>query len=537
MRRDALSILADRLEDDGNALMEFATPGELAAAINPATVQTPALSVVDQEIVRAYTTPGARLLVSMPPQEGKSERVTKTGSLWALHRNPELRLGIVSYSQALAEGFGRDVRNWIASNNGDENTLDLGLRIARDNGSARRWQLAGHRGGIVCVGIGGGLTGRPLDALVIDDPFADKEQAASAYYRERVWGWWQAVGSTRLAPGAPVICILTRWHEDDIAGRFLDSEDGHRWRVINIPALADHDPAKGESDPLGRAPGQWLISARGRSSEEWEAIRVQAGSRVFNALYQGRPSPDAGNVWKRPWWRRYSIPLWSQHPSVADAYLVDEFDELIMSWDMTFKDTKSSDYVVGQVWCRRGANVYLLDQIRKRLSFTDTLTVFKTLAARWPQATAKLVEDKANGTAIIDTLKSKIPGIIAITPTESKYARANAAAPLIEAGNVLLPEAGIALFDPEELIDEAAGFPNGAHDDLVDATSQALSYLLLDGSGAQAWFNYARRRAQATQPAAEPEPPTPEPTGINAPEDPVAARKRARDAAVRQQRQ
>jgi predicted phage terminase large subunit-like protein len=525
---------------------DWTTPGDLAKLIDPATVQTPALDVVDEAVMWAYTTPGARLLISLPPQEGKSQRATKTGTLWALTQNPQLRVGIVSYSQPLAEGFGRDVRNWIASNNGDEGTFDIGLRIARDYGSAKRWQLDGHRGGIVCVGIGGGLTGRPLDALVIDDPFSDKSQADSAYYRDRVWNWWQAVGSTRLAPGAPVICILTRWHEDDIAGRFLAAEDGDRWRVINIPALADHDPNKGETDPLGRAPGEWLISARGRTVAEWEQIRIQAGSRVFNALYQGRPSPDAGNVWQRPWWRRYTSPLWSQHPTVPDAYHVGEYDEMVMSWDMAFKDTKSSDYVVGQVWARRSASVYLLDQVHKRLSFTDTVTAFRALTARWPQCTAKLVEDKANGTAIIDTLKSKIPGIVAVTPRESKYARANAVAPLLEAGNVFLPESTIALFDPEALIDESAGFPNAAHDDQVDATSQALAHLLLDGSGAQAWIEYARRKAQQAQTAAQPTGET-APEAANAPEaqatpapaapveDPAEARRRARTAAFRQQ--
>lgn len=517
----------------------FATPGALAALIDPTTVQTPALDIIDEAVDWAYSTPGSRLLVSMPPQEGKSQRVTKTGSLWALTRNPDTRLGIVSYSQPLAEGFGRDVRNWISNNDGTDGTFDIGLRIAADYGSAKRWQLAGYRGGLVCVGIGGGLTGRPLDALVIDDPFADASQAASAYYRDRVWNWWQSVGSTRLAPGAPVICILTRWHEDDIAGRFLAAEDGDRWRVVNIPALADHDPAKGETDPLDRQPGQWLRSARGRTDAEWEQIRIQAGTRVFNALYQGRPSPDAGNVWQRPWWRRYTTPLWSQHPATPDAYWIHDCDEVAMSWDMAFKDTKSSDYVVGQVWVRKGAAVYLVDQIHKRISFTDTLTAFQALVRRWPQATAKYVEDKANGTAVINTLKSKIPGIVAVTPTESKYARANAVAPLIEAGNVHLPAAEIALFDPESLIDEAAGFPNAAHDDQVDAASQALARLLLDGTGAQAWIDYARRKAeQVTAPTVlEPAPdPVPAPAELTAPEDPVAARKRARDAAYRASR-
>lgn len=541
-------LQAEKAKREAALRPKWDTPGDLAKSIDPSIVQTPALDVVDEAVAWAYSTRGARLIISMPPQEGKSERVTKTGTLWALQRNPELRAGIVSYSQALAEGFSRSIRNWVTTHDGTEETLDLGLRIARDNGAARRWQLDGHRGGVVSVGIGGGLTGRPLDALVIDDPYADKGQADSKYYRDRVWQWWQSVGSTRLAPGAPVILILTRWHEDDIVGRLRAAEDGHRWRVINVPALADHDPAKGESDPLGREPGEWLASARGRTDAEWEEIRLQAGTRTFTALYQGRPSPDSGNVWQRPWWRRYSTPLWSQHPDTPDAYTVHEYDEITMSWDMAFKDTKSSDFVVGQVWVRRGANVYLVDQIHKRLSFTDTVTAFQAMVRKWPQATAKLVEDKANGTAIIDTLKSKITGIIAITPTESKYARANAVAPVIEAGNVLLPSAEIAMFDPEGLIDEAAAFPHDSHDDQVDATSQALARLLLDGSGAMAWIAYLQRRAAAIvagqvepepEPAGDDEPARanePEPEPAQPAEDPVAARKRARDEAFRNSR-
>jgi predicted phage terminase large subunit-like protein len=432
----------------------------------------------------------------MPPQEGKSERVTKTGSLWKLIRDPETRIGIVSYAQSLAEGFGREIRNWITTHAGDEGTLDLGLRLAPDYGSARRWQLDGHRGGVVCVGVGAGLTGRPLDLLVIDDPFSGAEEAESAYYRERVWQWWTSVGSTRLSPDAPVILINTRWHEDDLTGRLVNAEDGYRWRVINIPALADHDPEKDQTDPLGRDPGVWLDSARRRTIVQWEQIKVQAGTRVFTSLYQGRPSPDAGNVWQRQWWRRYREPLWSQHPDAAEAWIVRDVDEVVMSWDMAFKDTKSSDYVVGQVWARRGADVYLLDQIHKRLSFTDTVVAFAALVAKWPQATRKLVEDKANGTAVINLLKSKIPGIVEVTPKESKYARANAVSPFVESGNTWLPAGDVALFDVDAFIEEAAGFPNAAHDDQVDAASQALAELLLDGTGAQAWLEWAKRKAE-----------------------------------------
>lgn len=538
------AALADRCEPLPAQRPEWATPGQLAKAVDPSTVQTPALDLIDDAIVWAHSVPGARLIVSMPPQEGKSERVTKTGSLWALTRNPELRVGIVSYSQSLAETFGRAVRNWITSYSGEEGTLDLGLRIARDNGSVRRWQLEGHRGGCISAGIGSGLTGRPLDCLVIDDPIADREQANSAYYRDRVWDWWTSVGSTRLAPDAPVIVILTRWHENDLAGRLLEAEDGGRWRVINIPALADHKPEHGQSDPLGREPGEWLKSARKRTPQQWEQIRIQAGTRDFTSLYQGRPSPDQGNVWMRQWWRRYREPLWSQHPDTAAAWLVPDADEMLISVDCAFKDTKSSDFVVMQVWARRGAMAYLVDQVRKRLSFTDTVTALLALVAKWPQAARKLVEDKANGTAVINLLRSKVPGLVPVNPTDSKYGRASAVSPFLEAGNVLLPSADIGLFDASELIEEAAGFPNAAHDDQVDATSQALAEMFLDGSGAQAWLDWAARKAAEASGEAPSSSgaaglegtaaPGPDETAEPVPALSAAeARKRARDAAYR----
>ena len=228
------------------------------------------------------------------------------------------------------------------------------------------------------------------------------------------------------------------------------------------------------------------------------------GTRVFTALYQGRPSPDQGNVWQRQWWRRYREPLWSQHPDVPDAYLVHECDEVVMSWDMAFKDTKSSDFVAGQVWARRGADVYLLDQVHKRLSFTDTLTAFTALVARWPQATPEAHRGQGQrhrGHRLAEVARS--PASSPVTPHESKYARANAVARSSRPATSSSP-ARVALFDAEALIDEAAAFPNAAHDDQVDAASQALAELLLDGTGAQAWIAWAqaerlRRRSQAAK--------------------------------------
>ena len=446
------------------------TPGELAKAVTPDTIQTPALDLIDAALVEVFDQPDGRLIITMPPQEGKSTRVAKHFPVWALTQNKNLRIVTASYGQNLANRNGRAIRNAINTH------PELGLSIAPDNGSVSEWTLDGFEGGVLSVGIGAGVTGRPADMLIIDDPVKDRKEADSETYRENVWDWWTDSASTRLAPGAPVIVILTRWHEEDLAGKLLAAEDGHLWRVINIPAEADHRPESGETDALGREPGEFMISARGRTLRQWAAIKVRSGARTWASLYQGRPAPASGDILKREWWQRYDQPL---HLVRDDgSRYVTHYDDLIMSWDLTFKDTNASDYVVGQVWMRRGADAYLLDQVRDRMDFPETCRQFKAFAARWPQAILKIVEDKANGPAVIAQLKRTVPGIVPEEPQGSKPARAAAVAPLVEAGNVHLPSAELAAW-ADELIDEAAAFPNGKNDDQVDALSQGLNRLIL----------------------------------------------------------
>jgi predicted phage terminase large subunit-like protein len=155
------------------------------------------------------------------------------------------------------------------------------------------------------------------------------------------------------------------------------------------------------------------------------------------------------------------------------------FDQVIASWDMAFKSTDGSDYVCGQVWGRRGSRAYLLDQVHRRMTFVETCQAVRALAAKWPQSTAKLVEDKANGTAVINFLSRTVPGLVPVEPDGSKVARAAAVSPFAEAGNVFLPAPELCPW-VDDLIEEAAGFPNAAHDDRVDALSQALNRLLIN---------------------------------------------------------
>jgi predicted phage terminase large subunit-like protein len=444
--------------------------GELAAALDPGTVQTPALDLLDAKLSAVARGETTRLIWSMPPQEGKSERVSRRFPTWMLKDNPELRIAIASYELGVARRWGRAIRNDIAEH------PELGLKVRSDTSAAHEWQLEGHRGGVYSVGIGGALTGRPVDLLLIDDPVKGRAEADSEVYREACWDWWTNVARTRLAPGAPVVLILTRWHEDDLAGRLIETGD---WESVNVPAEAEGH------DPLGRTPGQYLTSARGRTLHDWASIRKDVGSRVWNALYQGRPSPAEGDLLKRAWWKFYRRPM--AHQDATGAMQADEMDEVIQSWDMAFKDTKTSDFVVGQVWGRRGADVFLLDQVRDRMNFPTTCRAVEALTARWPQAHAKLIEDKANGSAVIDQLSSLIPGLIPVTPKESKEARVAAVSPYVESGNVFLPAPDLAPW-VAGLIEEAAGFPNGTNDDQVDGLSQALTRLLITAGPARAFL-------------------------------------------------
>lgn len=447
----------------------WATPGELARVITPTTVQTPALDIIDRELITAYRNPDQRLIITMPPQEGKSTRVARDFPVFALCDNPDTRIVVASYGQILANRNGRAIRNTITSH------PELGIRVTKDNGSVQDWSLHGRTGGVYSVGVGGGLTGRPADLVIIDDPIKDQAEADSEVIRENIWDWWEKTVASRLGPGASVVVILTRWHEDDLAGRLLKQPDTE-WRLLNIPAQADHDPNKGETDVLGREPGEFMLSARGRTVEQWERRKREAGARGWQALYQGAPSPQSGTMFDRSRWRYYERPLWLDR---ADgSRVVTGFDDLLASWDMAFKETASSDWVVGQVWGRVGADCFLLDQVRGRWDFPETCRRFTAFSARWPQALLKLVEDKANGPAVVATLRNRIPGIVPEEPRGGKVARAQAVTPAQEARQLWLPSPDIAPW-VGEFVEEAARFPYGTHDDQVDAMTQAVNRLVV----------------------------------------------------------
>lgn len=298
-------LLADAQSD--NARHRYLTPGELAIDVDPKTKQTPALELIDREVAEAVEA-GSRVIITIPPQEGKSTRVAVWAPVWALMRDPDRRIVVASYAESLARRNAMQARaiiNEHGSGAVDEITGEalpdyLGIRVAQDHRQASSWAVAGHAGGYYATGTAGALTGRAADLLIIDDPLKNQQQADSAREREKIWEWWNSVAQTRLAPGAGVIIIMTRWHEDDLVGGLLAQEDKRPeherlWRVVNIPAIAE----PGVPDSLGRAEGEAMESARGRTLADFKRIREGVGPRVWGALYQGCPTPSEGGLFSR----------------------------------------------------------------------------------------------------------------------------------------------------------------------------------------------------------------------------------------------
>lgn len=393
------------------------------------------------------------LVLSCPPQHGKSLTVTETFPSWYVGKYPDRRCIIACYNDDFAGKFGR--RNKGKIDEVGQFIFDIKLKKSSD----RDMEIANHSGSIITRGIMSGITGNSGDLIIIDDPIKNRQEADSQTYRERLWEEWQNSIKTRTQAGTKIIIIQTRWHEDDLSGRVIREEPNVE--VINIPVEADAD------DILGRPIGDALCPEIGKGNEWLQAFKQSylkdpngGGTRAWNALYLGRPTSAEGNIFKREWWQYYNK-------------LPENIQFLGISVDATFKDNDTSDFVAIEVWGKLNGDYYLIDLIKRRMDFPETLRAIRYMADKYPNKHSILIEDKANGSAIISMLRHEIGGIVAITPKESKVARANAITGIVEAGNVYLPE--YADFTGE-FVEEFASFPNGVHDDMVDACTQFINH-------------------------------------------------------------
>jgi len=321
--------------------------------------------------------------------------------------------------------------------------------------------------------------------VVVDDPHS-VDQAESDAERRTAVEWFNGTMSTRLNDftcGHKIV-IQQRLHEADLTGDLLAKGD---FELLCLPA--EFEPERrcstsiGWSDPRVQA-GE-LLWPHKMTARHLDRLKVSLGAYRFAGQYQQRPAPAGGGILQQGWWH-YWRPAHQDLPEVpvrmpdgrtlqiAAVPVLAQFDTVIQSWDMAFKDKDTSDFVVGQVWGAKGADRFLLDQVRARMDMPATKEAVRALSQRWPKAGAKLVEDKANGPAVIQELQHDVEGLIEVTPQGGKIARAHAVSPQIEAGNVYLPHPAIAPW-VEAFLEEAAAFPNGRHDDQVDAMTQALN--------------------------------------------------------------
>lgn len=447
-----------------------------------------------------------RLLITLPPGFLKSTLVSVLFPSWLWIDNPSLRFLTTSHDSDLAMRDAVRSRRvitseWYQDRWGDRfaMTTDQNVKTRYEN------DKTGHR---ISLGTGSGITGKRGDMLICDDPH-DAEDAHSDTALQSAVRWWNETVPSRLndpKTGAKII-IQQRIHVSDLAGEAISQGYEH----LNLPMEYDPDHAHvtgiGWNDPR-TTEGELLDPVRYGPKEVAEK-RQELGSQAYSAQYQQQPVVSEGGMFKRHWWR-YWQPRGSTYPAVpvkmpdgSTRHVWAEeqpawWDTSAQSWDMTFKETKSGSYVVGLVGGTYGPNGYLIDLYRDRVEFIGAVAAVRRMTQNHPGVSAKLIEDKANGPAVISELGATVDGLIAIGVDGSKAARASSVTPRVEAGNWFLPHPDMpgAEWVPA-FIDELASFPTGAHDDQVDAFSQLDRYLMASAASLDEYEAYMARQRQA----------------------------------------
>lgn len=418
-----------------------------------------------------------RLMILVPPRHGKSLTASKLFPAYALGRNPDLRIIACSYSSTLASSINRDLQRIVDSDLYREvfpDTTLAGKNSLTKEGSFLRnseiFEIVDRKGYYLCAGVGGSITGRGGDLMIIDDPVKNREEAESKTVRDGIWDWYTSTFRTRLEKAGKILVILTPWSHDDVAGRLLklakETPKADQWTVVKFPAIATDDLHP--DDP--RQPGEALWEGK-YPLEELERIKASVGPYDWASLFQCSPSREGGNLFNQDWFHYWVL-------------LPRKFDRVVISLNSKFKEVSASSYVTLQVWGRSGGSYYLLDQVRDRLSFLDTKDAISDLTEKWAKLGITIhelfIEAKKNGKAILENLSSDCP--ITITATDfngdTEGGKAQAVTELFKLGNVFIPPESEALW-VSGLKKELEDFPNAESEDQTGALTQALIYLAL----------------------------------------------------------
>ena len=397
-----------------------------------------------------------RLIINMPPRHTKSEFASYLLPAWFLGKYPNKKVIQTSHTAELAVGFGRKVRNLVDSDPYKRLFPDVALQS--DSKAAGRWNT-NHGGDYFAIGIGGAVTGKGADILIIDDPHSEQEAALAQVNPDiynKTYEWYTSGPRQRLQPGGAIVIVMTRWSQRDLTAQVLKaaaSRDGDQWEVIDFPAIMP------SGDPLW--PEFWSL-------KELEILKEELPNSKWQAQYMQQPTSDNSAIIKREWWK-----IWEDDSPPSCEYL-------IQSWDTAFTKNERSDYSACTTWGvfyapddtgTEQANIIALNAFKKRMEFPELKMRAYEEYKEW-EPDALIVEAKASGAPLIFELRAMGIPVQEFTPTRGndKIARLNAVADIFASGKVWVPETRWA----DELIDEIASFPSGEHDDLVDSTSQAL---------------------------------------------------------------
>lgn len=394
-----------------------------------------------------------RLIINMPPRHTKSEFASYLFPSWFLGKYPEKKIIQTAHTAELATGFGRKVRNLV---NSAVYQNVFKTKLSSDSKAAGRWNT--HAGGdYFAIGVGGAVTGKGADVLIIDDPHSEQEamQGNPEVY-DRVYEWYGSGPRQRLQPGGAIIIVMTRWSKRDLTGQIIKNSvkrDGDEWEVIEFPALMPSG--------LPLWPEFW-------SQKELEAIKAEIPVSKWEAQYQQNPTSEEGAIIKREMWQ-----IWEHDYAPQCEYI-------IQSWDTAFEKNSRADYSACTTWGvfyrdneegKSVANIILLDAFKQRMEFPELKKKAHELYKEW-NPDSLIIEKKAAGAPLIYELRQIGIPLSEYTPNKGsdKIARVNAISDLFASGYVWCPDTRWA----EEVMEECASFPNGEHDDIVDSTSQAL---------------------------------------------------------------